>query len=66
MASPMCSDAFNRRIQKFSPDGRLLGAWGSAKEDQVLKYASGVAVSRDGSVYVSDFFENRIIKLRCH
>jgi DNA-binding beta-propeller fold protein YncE len=59
------ADASNRRIQKFSPDGWLLGAWGSAKEDQVLKYASGVAVSRDGSVYVSDFFENRIIKLRC-
>jgi DNA-binding beta-propeller fold protein YncE len=61
------ADAFNRRIQKFSPDGRLLGAWGggTSEEDQALKYASGVAVSRDGSVYVSDFFENRITKLRC-
>ena len=61
------ADAFNRRIQKFSSDGRLLGAWGdgTSKEDQALKYASGVAVSRDGSVHVSDFFENRITKLRC-
>ncbi len=61
------ADAFNGRIQKFSSDGQLLGAWGglTSNEDQGLKYASGVAVSRDGLVYVSDFFKNRISKLSC-
>ncbi len=61
------ADAFNRRIQKFTPDGRLLGIWGhpSAGNGQDLRYAAGVATGADGSVYVADFFENRVWKLEC-
>lgn len=61
------ADAFNSRIQKFSVDGHILGAWGNGRLDdqQFLKYPAGVAAGTDGSVYVSDFFENRIWKLDC-
>lgn len=61
------ADAFNRRIQKFSTDGRLLGAWGNgpAMEQQVLQYPAGVAAGDRGVVYVTDYFENRVWKLDC-
>lgn len=67
VANVYVADAFNRRIQKFSPDGRLLGTWGNGPLNgrPVLKYAAGVAVAGNGTVYVSDFFENRIWKLDC-
>ena len=61
------ADAFNRRIQKFSSAGDVLGVWAKDRPDepQELNYAAGVAVGADGIVYVSDFFENRILKLDC-
>ena len=51
------ADAFNRRIQKFTREGKFLTAWG---QDQI-RYAAGVAVGSGGQVYVSDFFNNRIL-----
>ena len=51
------ADAFNRRIQKFTGEGKFLSAWG---QDQI-RYAAGVAVDPQGRVYVSDFFNNRIL-----
>ncbi|MDO8477685.1 MAG: hypothetical protein Q7W02_16095 [Candidatus Rokubacteria bacterium] len=61
------ADAFNRRIQKFTPDGRLLGVWGNrvANDPGPLRYPAGVATDTDGHLYVTDFFENRIWKLDC-
>lgn len=61
------ADAFNRRIQKFSADGRLVGTWGNgpSSDQQVLQYPAGVAAGDNGAIYVSDFFENRIWKLDC-
>ncbi len=61
------ADAFNRRIQKFTATGRLLGAWGNraASDQEPLRYPAGVAADTDGHLYVSDFFENRIWKLDC-
>lgn len=61
------ADAFNRRIQKFTPGGRLLGTWGNraASDQEPLRYPAGVATDADGHLYVTDFFENRIWKLDC-
>ena len=61
------ADAFNRRIQKFTSDGRLIGAWGNRtpSESAPLRYPAGVAADPDGHLYVTDFFENRIWKLDC-
>jgi tripartite motif-containing protein 71 len=51
------ADAFNRRIQKFTAEGRFIATWG---EDEI-RYAAGVAVDSEGQVYVADFFNNRIL-----
>ena len=60
------ADAFNRRIQKFSSEGELLGELGSRpSSDWQLRYPAGVAADPKGRIYVSDFFENRIWKLEC-
>lgn len=60
------ADAFNRRIQKFSGGGDLLGQLGTqGSDDRQLNYPAGVAVDLTGRVYVSDFFENRIWKMEC-
>lgn len=60
------ADAFNGRLQKFTPDGRLLALWGDRhREGASLRYASGVAVDSGGNVYVGDWSRNRIWKLEC-
>jgi len=60
------ADAFNRRIQKFTAAGELLGQSGTrASGDRQLRYPAGVAADPNGRVYVSDFFANRIWKIEC-
>jgi len=60
------ADAFNRRIQKFTGTGDLLGQLGSrGTGDRRLRYPAGVAAGRKGRVYVSDFFANRIWQVEC-
>ncbi len=61
------ADAFNSRIQKFTPDGHLIGTWGNrvANDPRPLRYPAGVAADIDGHLYVTDFFENLIWKLDC-
>ncbi len=60
------ADAFNRRIQKFTGGGDLLGQLGArGSGDMQLRYPVGVAADPEGRVYVSDFFENRIWKVEC-
>lgn len=45
-----------RRIQRYDPDGALLGEWGSLGEpDSEFGLALYLAVSPDGAVYVLDF-----------
>jgi len=61
------SDSWNHRIQRFSPEGKLLAHWGKKaniwdlKKDE-LYYPKGIAVDTDGNVYVADSADHRIIK----
>jgi hypothetical protein len=51
----------NARVHKFSPDGRLLFSWGEpgAGPGQ-FNLPHGIAVARDGQVYVADRENSRI------
>jgi len=53
------ADQENNRVQKFTADGRFLTAFG--RPPQSPGYSVGaVAVSADGSVYVTDLARNRV------
>ncbi|MBI4539404.1 MAG: NHL repeat-containing protein [Gemmatimonadetes bacterium] len=56
-------DAFNRRLQKFTPEGDLLAIWNP--DDPDFAYPSGVAVGPEGSVFISEFYTSRIHALQC-
>lgn len=56
-------DAFNGRLQKFTPEGNLLALWDPGARD--LWYPSGVAVDPAGDVYISEFYSNQLWKLQC-
>ena len=60
------ADAFNRRVQKFTAEGKLQAVWHDLRSgvDQV-SYPAGVAVDLQGQLYVTDFFNNRIWKVEC-
>lgn len=52
-------DAANHRIQKFSPDGAFVTQWGTqgagpGQFDFAQNWPSGITVSSNGDVYVSD------------
>jgi DNA-binding beta-propeller fold protein YncE len=56
-------DTANRRIQKFTDDGRYLMQWGSAgTADGQFGYMNSVAVDASGNVYVADAENSRIQK----
>lgn len=57
------ADAFNGRIQTFTPDGTLLALWDP--DNPALRYAAGIAVADRGTIYVSDFYDTGIRQLRC-
>jgi len=60
------ADAFNYRVQKFTRAGRLLAVWGKRESgEKEMQYPAGIAVASDAAVYVSDFFRNRIWKIKC-
>jgi DNA-binding beta-propeller fold protein YncE len=48
------TDFYNRRVQRFSPEGEFLGAFPTADSP------SGLAVGHEGLVYVAEFEEGRI------
>lgn len=53
----------NHRIQKFSPDGTLLGEWGQyGSLDGQFKFPYDVDVDSVGNVYVADTYNLRIQK----
>jgi DNA-binding beta-propeller fold protein YncE len=57
------ADFYNDRVQKFSPDGTFLTAFGETGDgaDQ-FRHAIAVDVAADGTVFVADFLNNRIQK----
>ena len=62
------ADQGNSRIQKFSARGAFLTQWGApggAKGTGPGEFNTpiGIAVDRDGSIYVTDFGNNRVQKL---
>lgn len=51
----------NARVHKFSPDGRLLASWGEPGSGSgQFRVPHGIAVDRDGTVYVADRENSRI------
>lgn len=63
------ADTNNNRIQHFSPTGELLNMWGTYANILVEEAPGGtlnqpwdVAISKDGSAFVVDTFNHRIVK----
>ena len=55
------ADVRNHRIQWFTPEGVLGGAWGTeGTADGQFEYAADIATAPDGTVYVADFNNGRI------
>lgn len=51
----------NARVHKFSPTGQLLFSWGTPGSDPgQFRVPHGIAVSRDGTVFVADRENSRI------
>ena len=55
------ADFYNDRVQKFSPDGEFLNAFGIASQG-LTHTAVAVAVAQDGSVFVADYLNHQIQK----
>ena len=59
------ADFYNSRIQKFTPGGKFLTAFGAAGDGPgKINFAMAVDVADDGTVFVADFGNNRIQKWR--
>lgn len=60
------ADTFNARIQKFTPDGKFIKAWGAVGEGQgqflIKGYLARIDVDNRGFVYVREFDGGRIQK----
>jgi tripartite motif-containing protein 71 len=57
----------NGRVTMFDSSGKLLAVWGDTGSyaDQMSE-SGGLALGKDGSVYVSDAFYHRVLKYRQH
>jgi DNA-binding beta-propeller fold protein YncE len=59
------ADTGNNRVQKFSPEGRFITAWGSAgTADGQMMGPAGVVLNDKGSVFVIELDNNRIQEFR--
>jgi sugar lactone lactonase YvrE len=62
------ADLSNARINKYSPDGKFLLSFGKHGDEQVkngpyeFREPSGVAVDKDGNVFVADAWNGRVAK----
>lgn len=65
--SAYIADAYNNRIQRYSPAGERLDAWGGPLGLGIpgpwkgwFSVATGVHAAADGRIYVADFYNHRI------
>ncbi len=57
------SDTGNKRVQKFTPDGQFLGAWGGGGiTPGRFEEPVGLALDADGNIYVADAWNQRVQK----
>ena len=57
------ADFYNDRVQKFTPDGTFLAAFGdSGTGPGQFRHPIAVGVAEDGAVFVADFQNNRVEK----
>ena len=50
----------NKRIQSFTPEGKLLKVFEKPNKDEELDFPASIAVDKNGRVYVSDYEKHRI------
>lgn len=49
----------NKRVQSFTPEGKLLRVFEKPEKDEELDFPTSVAVDKNGRVYVSDYDKHR-------
>jgi len=55
------------RVVEFDSSGKLLAAWGdTGAYDEQMSEAGGLALGKDGTVYVADAFNHRVLIFRQH
>ncbi len=55
------------RVVEFDGSGKLLAAWGNmGTYQEQMSEAGGLALDKDGNVYVADAFNHRVLKFRQH
>jgi tripartite motif-containing protein 71 len=64
VTEPSSGGQGNDRVQKFSPDGVALAVWGThGSGPGHFDHPVGIALDRQGNIYVADQYNNRIQKL---
>ena len=59
------ADSGNSRIQKFSPEGEFISAFGKPGTGEgELREPNGIAVDSEGSIYVADALNHRLLKFK--
>ncbi len=57
------TDTGNKRVQKFTPDGQFLQAWGGGGIiPGTFEEPVGIDIDNDGNIYVADTWNHRIQK----
>ena len=57
------TDTGNKRVQKFSPEGKFLGQWGGfGTGDGQFDEPVGIAIDKEGNFYVADTWNRRVQK----
>jgi tripartite motif-containing protein 71 len=57
----------NGRVSMFDSSGKFLAVWGdTGTYAEQMSESGGLALGKDGSVYVSDAFNHRVLKYRQH